>query len=165
MTIQFRPTVQDDYPQICELFSSPEEMHLIYPSGTFPMTVEQLRLIARERVDLTSVTIGDRIFGFSNLYSYIPGQSAFIGNVVIHPNLRGQGTGKALVAYMLDRCFNIHNLPEVRITVLNYNSRALLLYNLLGFKPYAIEETANLTGDRVAFIHLSKTNPAMAVRS
>ncbi|MEL7476453.1 MAG: hypothetical protein AAGJ55_09520 [Cyanobacteria bacterium J06555_12] len=73
--------------------------------------------------------------------------------------------GKALIAYMLDRCFTIHDLPEVRITVLNYNSRALLLYSSLDFTPYSIEEIAGLTGERVAFIHLSKINPAIAGKS
>ncbi|MEM9567500.1 MAG: hypothetical protein AAF974_04275 [Cyanobacteria bacterium P01_E01_bin.34] len=63
---------------------------------------------------------------------------------------------------MLDRCFTIYNLPEVRLSVPNYNSRALLLHDSLDFTPYAIEEIAGLTGDRVAFIHLSKTNPAIA---
>ncbi|MGK7912135.1 MAG: hypothetical protein AB4050_11755 [Synechococcus sp.] len=57
---------------------------------------------------------------------------------------------------MLNRCFTIHNLPEVRITILNYNSCARLLHNSLDVKPYAIEEAAGLMGDRVAFIHLSK---------
>ncbi|MEM8716234.1 MAG: GNAT family protein [Cyanobacteria bacterium P01_A01_bin.3] len=165
MAIQFRPTVQADYPQICQLFPSPEEMYLIYPSGTFPMTTEQLQAIAQERIDLTSVAIDDRIVGFSNLYNYMPDQYAFIGNVVIHPEQRGQGMGKALIAYMLDRCFTIHDLPEVRITVLNYNSRALLLYSSLDFTPYSIEEIAGLTGERVAFIHLSKNNPAIAGKS
>ena len=150
--------MEDDYWQICQLFSSPEEMHLIYPSGTSPMTVEQLQAIARSRLDLTSVVEGDRIVGFSNLYNYTPSQFAFIGNVVIHPSHRGSGLGKASISCTIDRCFNSHNLPEVRITVLNYNSRALLLYNTLGFSPYAIEETAGLEDDRVAFIHLKKYN-------
>lgn len=162
MAIQFRPTIQADYLPICQLFSSPEEMYLIYPRGTFPMTPEQLQVIAQERIDLTSVTVGDRIVGFSNLYNFTPDQYAFIGNVVIHPDQRGKGTGKALIAYMLNLCFIRHSLPEARLSVLNYNSRALLLYNSLDFTPYAIEEIAGLTGDRVAFIHLSKANPAIA---
>ncbi|MGK7912136.1 MAG: hypothetical protein AB4050_11760 [Synechococcus sp.] len=66
-------------------------MYLIYPSGTFPMTAEQLKAISRARVDLTSVAIDDRILGFSNLYNFTPNQYAFIGNVVMHPELRDRG--------------------------------------------------------------------------
>ncbi|MEL7476452.1 MAG: hypothetical protein AAGJ55_09515 [Cyanobacteria bacterium J06555_12] len=91
MAIQFRPTVQADYPQICQLFPSPEEMYLIYPSGTFPMTTEQLQAIAQERIDLTSVAIDDRIVGFSNLYNYMPDQLRSLAMLSFIPSKEDRG--------------------------------------------------------------------------
>ena len=158
--VTFRPTLEADYPDICALFSSPEEMQLIHPSGSFPMTVAQLQAIARVRTELTTVVLGDRPIGFANLYNFTPKKFAFIGNVVIHPLHRSSGLGKQLISYMIDRCFKTHGLPEVRISVLNYNSRALLLYRSLGFLPYEVEETSGLEGDRIAFIHLRRLRPA-----
>ncbi|MGK7909307.1 MAG: hypothetical protein AB4040_19025 [Synechococcus sp.] len=92
--ISFRATQPPDSPQIFQLFTCRAEMQLIYPSGNFPMTIEQLEEIARVRVDLTSVVDGDRIVGFSNLSQFIPEKLAFMGNVVIHPQHRGRGFRK-----------------------------------------------------------------------
>ena len=55
---------------------------------------------------------------------------------------------------MLKRCFLSHGLLEVRISVINFNSPALILDNRLGFAPYEIEEARSFDGARIAFIHL-----------
>ncbi len=150
-----RPAQAADYPQICAFFASPEALFLVYPGGQYPLTPEQLQEVAARRSDLTVLCQGEVVVGFANLYQLLPGESAFIGNVVVSPLLRGQGGGRLLVQHMLQRCFHGHGLKRVHISVFGHNHPAMLLYASLGFVPYGVEARQAPDGHRVALIHLS----------
>ena len=51
------------YEGIIELFTSPEELFLIYPSGSWPFDRAQLEKLARKRSDFTVVLDGKRVIG------------------------------------------------------------------------------------------------------
>ena len=89
-----------------------------------------------------------------DLYGLAPQQRVFIGNVLIAPAHRRQGFGRKLVAHMLHLGFVKHGLPEVRISVVNENTPALLLYTGLGFEPYAIKPWQDPRGTRLAYVHM-----------
>jgi len=152
---EFRKATEKDFERICKLIKSEEELYLVYPSGNYPFTVDQVRELSRTRKELTVAVDGDEIIGFANLYDYKPNESAFIGNVVIDQNYRGKGLGKKIVSYMLNIAFDKHHLMEVRISVFSNNTPALLLYVGFGFLPYDIEERKDPQGNRVALIHMN----------
>ena len=143
-----------DFPEICGLFSDRKEFFLIYPNGSYPMTVEQLQELASIRSDLTVACTNDRIIGFANLYNLKPKQYVFVGNVVISPAHRGQGLGKKITQHMMNLAFCQYNLPQVRISVFCNNTPALLLYTQLEFEPYAIEAREDPNGKRLALLHM-----------
>ena len=151
---EYRVATKNDFSKICALVTNEEELFWVYPSGQFPLTVDQLMKLSRERKDLTVVVENERIIGFANLYNHIQGKSAFIGNVVIDKCNRGKGIGRNLILYMLERARKIHNLNEVHISVFNENTPALLLYSTLGFTPYGMEERSNPKGKKVLLIHM-----------
>ena len=151
---EYRTATKEDFSEICALVTNEDELFWVYPSGQFPLTVDQLMKLSRERKDLTVVVEKERIIGFANFYKYIQGKSAFIGNVVIDKCNRGKGIGRNLILYMLERARKIHNLNEVHISVFNENTPALLLYSTLGFMPYEIEERNSPRGKRIALIHM-----------
>lgn len=153
-SIQYRKALTEDFDNICKLIKSQEELFLVYPSGKFPLTVDQLKELAEVRKELTVITDGTKIIGFANFYNYRQNESAFIGNVVIDESYRGQGLGKEIVTYMLRQAFDKYHLPEVKISVFSNNSPALLLYSGFGFTPYEIEERKDENGKRVALIHM-----------
>lgn len=43
MTITFRPAVAADYPAICAMVPTEDELFLVYPRGRFPLSAEQLQ--------------------------------------------------------------------------------------------------------------------------
>ena len=151
---QFRTVTEDDFPAICDLITNEEELFLVYPSGKFPLTVEQLRELAEKRKQLTVATDGVSVVGFANFYDLEPGRSVFIGNVVVAKTHRGRGLGRLLVTEMINKAFGSYDLPEVRLSVFGGNNRALLLYAGLGFVPYQIDQRLNAEGKRLALIHM-----------
>ena len=152
--VKFREATEEDFNGICNLIKSEEELFLVYPSGKYPFTVDQVSHLFQVRKELTVAVDNGEIIGFANLYNYEPEKSAFIGNVVINESHRGHGLGKKIVSHMLKMAFDKHSLPEVKISVFSDNIPALLLYSDFGFTPYEIEERKGPNGDRVALIHM-----------
>ena len=158
---KFKEATKNDFEGICHLIKSKEELFLVYPNGKYPFTIEQVEELSEVRKELTIVTEGDEIIGFANLYDYKPGELAFIGNVVIEKNYRGNGLGKSIVLYMLKIAYEKLNLPEVRISVFSENTPAMLLYSSIGFAPYSIEERVDSSNNRVALVHMKLERSAI----
>lgn len=156
MELQLRPALSADYAAVCNLFTDANELFLVCPHNRFPLTIEQLEKIERDRHDLTVAVYGETVIGFANLYDYVLGERAFIGNVIIHRDYRGRGWGKQLVQYMMARVANHHQLPHIHISVMNSNTPALLLYASLGFQPYAVDAKQTPTGEWVGILHLKQ---------
>ncbi len=150
----FRDAIQSDYEDICKLVPSERELYLVYPRGTHPLTVDQVKHLSQVRKELTVATDGVKIVGFANLYDFKDKERAFVGNVVIENSFRGMGIGKQLIGHMLNAAFSKYDLGEVHISVFSDNVPALLLYSKLGFRPYFIEERHNYETKRVALIHM-----------
>ena len=159
--MHFRPAVPADYEAICKLVPNAHELYLVYPRGTYPFTVEQVKHLSETRKELT-VAIGDArtVVGFANLYDFKYGDKAFIGNVVIQKSSRGKGLGKQIIHHMINAAFSKYGLGEVHISVFSDNITALLLYSKLGFQPYSIEERQNYQAKRVALIHMKLDRPS-----
>ena len=147
-SLHIRPATVSDFPDICRLVESAEELFLIHPSGRFPWTIAQLEKLASERFDLTVLEQSIEVIGFANLYGLQPQQHAFIGNVIITSSQRGHGDGRKLVQHMLKRLFQNYRLPEACISVFADNIPAIKLYRSLGFQPYAEEERHTPMGNR-----------------
>jgi len=147
---------KEDFQDICKLIKNEEELFLVYPNGSYPLTVSQIEELSEKRKDLTVMEKENEIIGFANYYDFQPLKFAFIGNVIIDVKHRYIGLGKKLVTHMLSTAFEKHNLPEIRISVFNSNTRALLLYSSMGFTPYDIESKIDSLGTKVALIHMKK---------
>ncbi len=153
-TVIFRAAEEGDFPAVAALVQGAEELFRVYPRGSYPLTLEQLRTLAKVRSDLTVATVDGTVAGFANLYDLVPGERAFIGNVIVACTLRGKGLGRALLRHMIGLAFDKYRLPEVRISVFSDNTPALLLYTTLGFRPASIEERRDPQGARVALLHM-----------
>ncbi|MCU7877311.1 MAG: GNAT family N-acetyltransferase [Candidatus Thiodiazotropha sp. (ex Lucinoma borealis)] len=141
------------YNGILQLIASPEELHLVHPSGTWPFDTAQLNQLSKERSDFTVVLDREQVIGFANLYGNLSGDKLFVGNAVISDAYRNQGTGKRLIRHMCDIVFNRY-ASEVHISIFNFNTPALLLYTSLGFRPYDLEQRSLPDGKNSALIHM-----------
>ena len=161
MHLKFREAAESDFEDICKLVPTEDDLFLVYPRGTHPFSVEQVKHLAKTRKELTVVTANNEIIGFSNLYDFKENEHAFIGNVVIEKSYRKNGIGKKLIGHMLGIIQTKYNLSEAHLSVFSENAPALLLYSNLGFLPYAIEERTNNHGKRVALIHMKRSRQSL----
>ncbi|HEY0634809.1 MAG TPA: GNAT family N-acetyltransferase [Gammaproteobacteria bacterium] len=152
--VMFRAAHEGDYPAVAALVQGPQELFRVYPRGSYPLTVAQLRELARVRSDLTVALVNGTVAGFANLYDLVPGQQAFIGNVIVGHSWRGMGLGRALLNHMLAVAFGQYQLPQVKISVFCDNTPALLLYASLGFRPTSLEERRDPQGGRAVLLHM-----------
>ena len=151
--MDFIPATQEHYSDIADLVSSPEELYLIYPSGNYPWDSTQLQALSENRLDYTTCLIDDVVAAFANLYNVTPNESAFIGNVIVSKSHRGKGVGVALTQYMIQICLSKYKAVP-HLSVFGFNSKALLMYSQMGFKPYDLTPRKSLSGEDVALIHM-----------
>ena len=151
--MEFQTAAQRHYPEIIKLVTSPEELFLISPKAQYPWDIHQLEAIAHQRLNLTVVLDQGVVVGFASLYDVEPNDIAFIGNVIVAAAYRGRGVGSALTEHMIKLCVFEHNAVP-HISVFGINSRALLLYSSMGFKPYEIEARRYLDGQDTALIKM-----------
>lgn len=63
-----------------------------------------------------------------------------LGRVLIAPEQRALGLGRALVSQVVDLCFGELGLPEISLGVWAHNTAAIRIYESLGFRTEQILE-------------------------
>lgn len=157
-----RAVRQEDLDRICAFPQSADELFFMFPKATYPLTPDQLRASIEQRVGSTVVLREGVVCGFANLYAMKPDRTYGIGNVIVAPEGRGTGVGRYLVETMIRTALAEHHARSVEIACFNGNVAGLLLYQKLGFAPYAIEPRVDHRGQRVALVRLRLARDAAA---
>lgn len=152
--LMHRPVQEEDLPIICQFPQSEQELFFMFPRASFPFTVEQLQDAIAQRTDSTVILLDHRVVGFANFYSCIPEDKCSIGNVIVSPHARNQGVGQYLIETMVQIAFTSHHVRAVELSCFNHNTKGILFYSKLGFKPVYIEGRTDHQGNRVASIHM-----------
>ncbi len=153
--MDFTSATETHFEAIAQLVSSAEELYSVCPSGSYPWDYRQILDISQERSNLTVCLVDNQVVAFGNLYNVKPSQSAFIGNIVVSDAYKGQGIGRALIEHLSLLCSELYQAVPY-LSVFNYNTRALLLYTKLGFKPYSAEPRISYDGETVVLLHMRK---------
>ena len=154
MSLSHRPAEERDLARICTFPRTEEELFFIYPTGVFPLSVDQLREAVGQRADATVVERDGEVVGFANFYQWETGGQCSIGNVIVSPAVRGCGVGSFLIGRMIDLAFQKYRAAEVAVSCFNQNAAGLLFYPKFEFQPFAVEERRDREGKRVALIHM-----------
>jgi ribosomal protein S18 acetylase RimI-like enzyme len=154
MKADFRLATETDHQQIVDLISNMEELFFVGPQGEYPSGADRIKWLITVRDHPTVILFEGMVIGFACLLDIREGKSATIGNVIIDQNYRGRGFGRLLIEYMIDCAFKNCEISEVNIGVFNANTRAILLYNSIGFIPCGIQEMRDFSNNRVALIYM-----------
>lgn len=147
-------TVNDDhFDQIIKLIKTPEEMYLVYPSGTFPFDQRQLKKLQDTRAELTVGVVDGEVACFANLYDLTAGTSGFIGNIIVDSRHRAKGYGRLILSHMVEVLLGKYE-AEPHLSVFGYNIPAINLYKSFGFRPYDVELRDDFNGNPVALFHM-----------
>lgn len=154
MSLAHRPVTEKDIQLICGFPQSEDELFFLFPKAEFPMAPSQLKGAITQRSDSTVVELDGKVVAFANFYRWEAGGCCSIGNVIVSPVARGRGVGRYLIERMIDLAFSRYQAAEVTVSCFNQNVAGLLVYQKLGFQPYAVEERKDKKGNRVALIHM-----------
>jgi len=148
--VQIVNATTEHFTDVADLVASPEELYMVSPKSTYPWDLTQ---VIETRLSHTVCLVGGVVAAYANLYDVTPGQTAFIGNVIVSDAFKGQGVGKALLNHMIKLCKDKYDAVP-HLSVFAFNTRALLMYAGLGFEPYEVEPREGLHGERGALVHM-----------
>ncbi|MDX3541010.1 GNAT family protein, partial [Streptomyces sp. MB09-01] len=125
----------EDGPLLRTWVKTPAElMTWAGPAFTWPLDDAQLAAYAAEpgRRTWTAVSPGNHRIG------HVSVAGTRLGRVLIAPERRAQGLGRALVSQVVDLCFGELGLPEISLGVWAHNTAAIRIYENLGFRTEQI---------------------------
>jgi len=152
--VQFRRVRDTDLGEIINFVRSADELFLFAPAASYPLSIDALQVIIHQRLHASVLVYQQRVAGFANFYQYEKGESIFLGNLVVHPQLRGKGLGTLLVKHMLADLFKHYDVREARLSVFAGNHAAMNLYTSFGFRMYAKEWRRKPNGEKVLLHHM-----------
>ena len=151
-----RSVEMEDLEFICKLPQGEEELFFMSPKADYPLSVCQLEAAIQVRKDSTVILFHGKIVGFANFYVQEMNAYCSIGNVIVDPRYRNKGIGKYLIGTMEKIAKEKYNATEVRLSCFNQNTKGILLYTKLGYKPYDIVIWEGRSGERHALIEMKK---------
>ncbi|MFB5681393.1 GNAT family N-acetyltransferase [Paenibacillus terreus] len=151
-----RQVTAQDFDVISTFPRSEQELFFISPKLRYPLTASQLEEIAKERRCPTVLVCDGHVHGYANFYN-AEEDKCWLGNFIISPEYRGKGAAEFLIRHMMGLARVELKVQELHLICHNINTRALLFYTRLGFKPYEIGTRAEHQGTTVAGIHMKIT--------
>ncbi|MGN0602240.1 MAG: GNAT family N-acetyltransferase [Oscillospiraceae bacterium] len=150
--IRLRPFKPDDSKIICNWFDN-EKTFDFWSGGqyTYPLTAEQFithyaeyeqdeRAWMMTALDESGEVCGHFIFRLADYEK----NSIHIGHIVVSPEKRGQGLGKAMVKAALKYAVELMGMKRITLGVYEGNIPAQRCYESLGFKEFSKESDHNL---------------------
>ncbi len=157
--VSFHRADSEDLQNLLNFQLTQQEVFYFFPSADYPLTLRQLQKQLSNRHRSTVMRLKGQLLGFANFYNVENRNIAFIGNVIINPTQRRKGYGGQLLQYMIKLGFDELKLNEVHLSCYSQNTQALLFYQQLGFKPYALERRKDFNNRPVIMLHLRLKNP------
>ncbi|TCZ80879.1 GNAT family N-acetyltransferase [Paenibacillus albiflavus] len=135
----YRNVIEEDFVLISAFPENKMEQFYMFPSGTFPLDPVHLFEVSQTRALPTVIESDGSLAAYCNLYDLSAGDHGWLGNVIVNPAYRGKGAGRYLIEVMIEKARNELKLKELHLVCHNSNTKALLLYNKLGFCPYGMK--------------------------
>lgn len=151
--LRFAPLGQDELPALQALCESCADYYHLMTGG--PVSSSEAHTLFTLRPETASIDdkflIGVRrgrdLIGALDLYRHYPRPAhAWMGLLLLHPNLRGHGHGAAMIRWMIDWA-RAQSCKRLRLGVADDNARALEVLGRHGFQPTG-ERISRVSGSR-----------------
>ena len=152
--IQLRPTVAEDLPDLLGRVNSEAEM-VVWSGPTFhwPLNLEQLNAYLAESPAASRLvwTAHDNVsaehIGHASLALQDNGNIGRLARVLVAPNARHLGHGRAVTQAAVTAGFNETSIEAITLGVYRHNTIARDLYEQLGFTTTAtVENSITING-------------------
>lgn len=152
MSVRLRPVAEGDLERLAAWRNDPR-VHPFFFFDGFVDPAKQPEWLAAVRRDgsrrFFAVEAEGGFVGTVSLDRIDPRhRSAEMGNVLVDPDRRGRGVGRAAVAALLDLAFDVLGLERVELRVFSDNEPAIRLYEACGFRREGVERGSVLREGR-----------------
>lgn len=156
--ITYRDLLDQDVALVCAFPQNEVESFYASPAIRYPWTPDQVRKIVEQRRSPTVVVDAkDKPIAYSNLYDFdLEEGCCWLGNVLVSPAYRGKAVASYLVEVMMKRAREEHSCTRMKLYCHNTNTRALLLYSKIGFRPCGSKIVLNYEGQNIVAIEMEK---------
>lgn len=156
----FRRLQPEDSPALGDFFTGNNGPEITANFSPFPLTAESaVALLSAGRQDLFfAAESGGMIVGFSMLRGWDESYAVPSFGVFIAAAAHGRGIGRALTDWTL-RWADQVGVPRVRLSVYVDNTRAIGLYNKLGFR----ESERGVAANGISRLIMQRTRPPEAI--
>lgn len=154
--LSYRALQETDFEKVCALPQNEEELFFMFPRAEYPLTIHQLKEAIASRYDSTVIIKEGEVVGFANFYEVVENRYCSIGNVIVSPKYRSEGIGDFLIRAMEHIGIEKYNVSEFHLSCFNNNTKGILLYSKLSYKPYETEKRFDKENNPVALIKMKK---------
>ncbi|SFE14361.1 Acetyltransferase (GNAT) family protein [Paenibacillus algorifonticola] len=144
-----------DLPMIATFPQNEDELFYMFPSAIYPLTPEQILKNLPNRLEPTVIMHGATVACYANFYKD-DNKDCWLGNVIVSPDYRGKGAASFLIGTMEMIAKEKLNVTKLNLLCHNTNTRGLLFYKKLGYKPFDISLRFRPSGEHVACVHMEK---------
>jgi RimJ/RimL family protein N-acetyltransferase len=151
-----RPVAENDLARIIGFFAEERELRYSFPEAPYPLPIGFLRKSIDSRSD-SSVVVGNGApVAFANLFNIVSNSECTIGNVIVDKSHRRQGAAQFLLHSMIDIASERYRVNRVIVPCWSENTRGLMLYTRLGFRPFDLIVKTFSTAGQVPVVMLEK---------
>lgn len=152
MSLNFRNALLSDLPVIVDIYNTTIPGRMV-TADTTPVTVESrqnwFQAHTPEKRPLWMVELDGQTAGWVSFNSFY-GRPAYDGTVEIsiylHPDFRGKGLGKAILAYAMEQCPSL-GVSTLLGFIFAHNEPSIQLFQKMGFEEWAhLPDIAELDG-------------------
>ncbi|MFD0616550.1 GNAT family N-acetyltransferase [Paenibacillus sp. GCM10027629] len=156
--VTHRDLLDKDVARICTFPQNAVESFYASPKFRYPWTPDQVMKVVEQRRSPTVVVDSeDKTIAYSNLYDFeLEEGCCWLGNVLVSPAYRGKAVASFLVEVMMKRARDEHGCTRMKLYCHNTNTKALLLYSKLGFRPCGSKIVLNHEGKSIVAIEMEK---------
>lgn len=144
-----RPEDAEEIIAYMQMLSAEPNNNILYEAGEFNVTVEEEReLLASAPASVNSVFIvadaGGKIVGLANIAGGRRRAARYSGTIgiTLHPDYRNQGIGTRMMQYLIEWARQTGRLTRLELHVFTYNTRAIHVYERVGFATEGIRRRA-----------------------
>ncbi len=150
MGLVLEPLEKSDFPGIRD-WIDPDIFHIFKA----PIDDEQLEMLLSKSLDGIPTELGMRaidpdkeeMVGIIHAIFNLKDDSIHIQQMVVHPELRGQGYGQAILRSFIEECFAQFNLHRIQLFTEENNESGIACYRKVGFKVDGIIRDRVKTSD------------------
>ncbi len=151
-----RNATDRDLGTVCGFIAGERELHYAFPGVTYPLTETALKSCIESRCDATILMSDGTSIGFADLFNIKNNVECHIGNVIIGKQFRRKGAARFLLEKMIEIAASKHRVTRIIVPCWSENTGGLLLYSMLGFKPFDIMIKTHGNNESVPVLLLEK---------